>query len=96
MGLPKGRTNNPKGRTPGTRTKQTISVNKLIINVLDELGGKKWLKKIATENPTDFLKLLARMVKQEIDVSGVVEAKIGISESLYEKLNEIYSVIRGS
>lgn len=65
MARPKG---SPKsgGRIKGTPNKVTSAFKTAVLNVFNENGGEGWLSRWAMENPTEFFKIAARLIPQEI------------------------------
>jgi hypothetical protein len=59
------------GRPAGSQNKVTATVKMLVLATLDELGGKRWLKKLAKEHPQTFAQLLAKIMPTQVvgDVS---------------------------
>jgi len=70
-GVKKPAPNGRRGRPPGTPNKITATVKMLVLGTLDELGGKRWLKKLAKEHPQTFAQLLAKIMPTQVvgDVS---------------------------
>lgn len=54
------------GRTKGTKNKFTGAVKEAFRAVFDEIGHTKHLKAWALKNPTDFYKILSKLIPQEI------------------------------
>jgi len=48
------------GRKPGVPNKIQMSVKEMVLGALHELGGQKWLKKVAAEDPKAFIPLITR------------------------------------
>lgn len=58
------------GRVAGTPNKLTSTVKEMVLAALDGVGGLKYLKKQAYENPTAFLTLVGRIIPTEITGAG--------------------------
>lgn len=54
------------GRPPGSQNKVTATVKMLVLATLDELGGKRWLKKLAKDHPQTFAQLLAKIMPTQV------------------------------
>ncbi len=48
------------GRKPGVPNKVPNSVKEMVLATLDDLGGRKYLKTVATEFPQSFCTLLSK------------------------------------
>lgn len=58
------------GRKKGQIDKLTQTVNQLIIEVQNDLGGKKHLMKFAKDYPDVFYgRLFAKLIKQNVDLN---------------------------
>lgn len=64
------------GRPMGSKNKSTTAVKTLLLAVNDKLGGEAAMLQWAQENPTEFYKLLGRLIPQEVDHSGTIEHEI--------------------
>lgn len=64
------------GRKPGSLNKTTVSVKQVFEEAFDGLGGTKALVKWAKAEPTEFYKLYAKLIPQDIN------AKHGLTDSL--------------
>ena len=69
-----------KGRQKGSKNKSTAAVKTLLLAVNDKLGGEKAMLVWAQANPTEFYKLLGRLIPQE--VSGPDGGDIPVKASL--------------
>lgn len=58
------------GRAKGTPNRFTTSAKEAFQIAFDELGGPEGLKKWARTNPTEFYKLFARLIPQDVHHSG--------------------------
>lgn len=68
------------GRKKGTPNKLTQSVKQVFEEAFEDMGGAKALVSWGKLNQTDFYKLYARLIPQDIN------AKHGLSDSLAELL----------
>lgn len=66
------------GRPPGSQNKLTATVKMLVLSTLEDLGGKRWLKKLAKDHPQVFAQLLAKIMPTQVvgDVSHRFVAEI--------------------
>lgn len=64
------------GRKRGSLNKTTVSVKQVFEEAFDGLGGTKALVKWAKAEPTEFYKLYAKLIPQDIN------AKHGLTDSL--------------
>lgn len=71
-GRPKGL---PKsgGRKKGVVNKTTQSIRESILAVYENIGGDKNFSKWASQEPTEFYKIFARLIPQDQHVSGNIE-----------------------
>ena len=58
--------NRGMGRKPGVPNRITASVKGMLLEALDEVGGKEYLILQARENPTAFLALIAKLIPSEV------------------------------
>jgi len=68
MPFRKGKSGNPKGRTPGVPNKTTGQLKEMILGALDKAGGIDYLYAQADKNPNAFLSLVGRVLP--LQVSG--------------------------
>ncbi len=68
------------GRPKGSKNKSTAAVKTLLLAVNEKLGGEKAMLEWAKDNPTEFYKLLGRLIPQE--VSGPDGGDIPVRASL--------------
>ena len=60
------------GRQKGTPNKTTMAVKEALTEAFDKLGGVESLKIWASDNPTEFYKLWAKMLPQDMNHTGQV------------------------
>lgn len=58
--------NRGMGRKPGVPNRITASVKGMLLEALDEVGGKEYLILQAEKNPTAFLALIAKLIPSEV------------------------------
>jgi hypothetical protein len=58
------------GRKAGTPNKLTATFKQAVLMVFDNLGGVEHLTEWARANPTEFYKIAARLIPQEMQHSG--------------------------
>jgi hypothetical protein len=80
-----------KGRPKGIPNKVSTSAREAVLQVFQEIGGVPAFSKWARENPTEYYKIHSRLLPKEVELSGGVDFKHEISETLMERLSEIYS-----
>lgn len=66
----KGVVNNPKGRTPGSQNKFTMSAKAAFQFAFDEIGGSMALATWAKGNPNDFYKIYGRLIPTDLTSGG--------------------------
>lgn len=57
------------GRTKGTPNKVTATVKEALQAAFDEVGGKDYLVRIATEEPKAFCALIGKVIPQDVNAS---------------------------
>lgn len=79
MGLKKGQTNNPNGRPKGSKNVFTKSIKDLFLDVFHELqlDDKAKLLNWAKENPTEFYRLISKMLPKEVEINENENGLIG-------------------
>lgn len=72
MALTKGHTNNPNGRPKGVQNKFTGNVKKMFLAVFESLqkDDKASLETWAKSNPTEFYKIIGKLMPREIDIQS--------------------------
>lgn len=78
MGLKKGQTNNPNGRPKGRKNKFTKSIKDIFLEVFNELqtDDKANLLYWAKQNPTEFYRLISKMLPKEIEINDIENSLI--------------------
>lgn len=63
------------GRKKGTPNKLSGDVRQMILGALDDVGGQRYLKEQAIDNPVAFLTLVGKVVPKDvtIDVGKTLE-----------------------
>ena len=63
------------GRPKGIPNKITSELKQMIMGALDDAGGKDYLVKQATDNPTAFMTLIGKYIPSEVNakMSGAVK-----------------------
>lgn len=69
-------TNMGKGRVKGVKNKSTL-LKEMVINTVDKMGGEAWLKKIAEEQPLEFLKIASKTFPKEI-IADIDFKEVGV------------------
>lgn len=59
-----------KGRPKGSRNKATAALKDAILKALDEEGGVKYLRTLATEHPPAFAQLLGKILPMQVSGEG--------------------------
>ena len=80
-GKPKG---SPKtgGRKKGTPNKLTLSVKEAVLETFQNLGGIDHMTEWAQENPTDFYRIAAKLIPQQINADVTQTHKVVSAEPL--------------
>jgi len=76
------------GRRAGTPNKLSSTVKDNVLAVFEELGGKEHMKLWASENPTQFYNILAKLMPTEITAEVDHGGYIGIGELDVTELSE--------
>lgn len=58
------------GRKKGTPNKITKAFRTAVLSVFNDLGGETHMGKWATDNPTEFYKIAARLIPTEVVGAG--------------------------
>ena len=58
------------GRKPGSLNRTTRTVKEAIQAAFDNVGGQKWLEKLAEEDPKSFATLLAKLVPTDVKIEA--------------------------
>ncbi len=74
-----------KGRPLGSKNKVTANAKDNVLAVFNRLGGTHAMAQWAKENLTDFYKLYARLIPQQIDMDVNVKPMDVTSEPLPAK-----------
>jgi hypothetical protein len=75
------------GRPPGTKNKLGVIAKENIIAVFDKIGGVDKMAKWAGDNLTEFYKIYARLVPQDLRVDATIhDVTMGNESSLADKL----------
>lgn len=61
-----GKSGNPEGKKPGTLNKSTRAVKEALEECFDRLGGVAAMEQWARREPTEFFKLLAKLLPRDI------------------------------
>lgn len=75
------------GRKPGTPNKMSRTVKENVIEVFTKLGGVEHMAQWATENPTQFYNIYAKLMPTQQEVTGadgqdmVIKIITGIDDS---------------
>lgn len=62
------------GRQKGTPNKFNAEVRDMVLAALNEVGGVKYLKTSAKENPAAFLALVGKLMPRPVELSGEVKS----------------------
>jgi hypothetical protein len=57
------------GRPKGALNVHTRKIKEAVLNAFEEVGGEKWLVKLAQEDPKTFCALLAKLIPAEVKAS---------------------------
>jgi len=87
MSFKKGQSGNPKGKKKGQVSKFTSSFKEALRIAFDGIGGAKNLTEWARENPTEFYKIMARLIP--VEVSGSISHTMEASELSDDRLAHI-------
>jgi hypothetical protein len=59
-----------KGRPKGSKNVATLKIKDAILNAFTEVGGEKYLVKVAREDPKTFCGLIAKVMPVQIEGTG--------------------------
>lgn len=54
------------GRPPGSQNKITATVKMMFLGALDDLGGQKWLVRMAKKHPQAFIQVLKHIIPTQV------------------------------
>ncbi len=66
------------GRPKGSLNKLNATIKEMLLEAFDDIGGKKFLIKVAHEDPKTFCNLIGKLIPNEI--AGSVDLKHTMSE----------------
>lgn len=95
--MPKGRKTG--GRVKGTPNKSTASVKAALVEAFDRMGGVKSLIAWGRSEPTEFYKLWAKMLPQEVTGKdgGPIETKAALTLKIPKiDPNEVLAILRSA
>lgn len=77
-----------KGRRPGSRNKYGQDVQRTILTALDHVGGVRYLKRMAEEQPVAFMGLVGKCVPRELraDITAELTIRQEIRRDLVDSL----------
>ena len=83
MAFAPGVPNNQGGRKKGSKNRNPQKVISMILRSLDQVGGTKYLVRMAEEQPASYLALLGKVIPKQQQVSGTVniEQSVLINDS---------------
>lgn len=87
MSFKKGQSGNPKGKKKGQVSKFTSSFKEALRIAFDGIGGTKNLTAWARKNPTEFYKIMARLIP--VEVTGSLQHTVAASELSDDRLAHI-------
>lgn len=64
----KGASGNPSGKPKGTPTRMTATLKAAIEQSFNEVGGVKYLVKIAKSDPSTYLGIVGKIIPKEISI----------------------------
>ncbi len=87
MPFKKGQVTNRKGRKKGAVNKLTATFKEALRIAFDGIGGPAHLMEWARDNPTEFYKIMARLIP--VEVSGSISHTMEASELSDDRLAHI-------
>jgi hypothetical protein len=78
MPFKKGQSGNPAGKPKGTKHTMTV-FKEAVCTVYQDIGGDRSFAAWAKKNPTDFYKIAARLIPQELTGAGGAALSITIN-----------------
>lgn len=87
MSFKKGQSGNPKGKKKGQVSKFTSSFKEALRIAFDGIGGPAHLMEWARDNPTEFYKIMARLIP--VEVTGSLQHTVAASELSDDRLAHI-------
>lgn len=61
------------GRPKGSTDRLNTAIKEMIIASLDEVGGKDYFVKQATENPVAYMTLIGKILPKDVNVGGQID-----------------------
>ena len=87
MPFKKGQVTNRKGRKKGAVNKLTATFKEALRIAFDGIGGPAHLMEWARDNPTEFYKIMARLIP--VEVTGSLQHTVAASELSDDRLAHI-------
>ena len=66
------------GRPPGSLNRTTLKLREAILAALDQVGGERYLAKLAIENSSAFASLLAKILPSQIAADAESNGGVGV------------------
>jgi hypothetical protein len=77
------------GRRKGTRNTVHYKAKQLVLEALEEVGGKDWLVALAREEPNAFSKLVLKLVPQEVEAKVQTDTVLRLNLTRSNQTEEI-------